>query len=64
MTSGFKLDRYIEDIFCAVVWPSVSMSRFGLISQQLGHVPDYPVNIHLFKVNLETLEKGVKYVQS
>ena len=39
--------------------------RKKLIDLQIStHEWHFPANIYLFKVNTETLEKGVKYVQS
>ena len=35
-----------------------------LESREMEHWPEIPANIYLFKSTLDTLEKGVKYVQS
>ena len=42
-------------------WPDVAkLNAYGVTLPKV----DFPANIYLLKLEIETLEKGVKYVQS
>ena len=51
--------------FCYIHWSlSIPTENIRKLTSLKGRETAHPANIYLFKVAIETLEKGVKYVQS